>query len=433
MNLYIKSLLPISLFTLLLLAACTKEQDIVSVEVEVEEPNPGETITLLGTVRDTAETVIKNAALRLRLGDLDIEVATDENGFYEIDLPASEEKAIIIAAKAQYNRTIQAVELNAEEIRKDLYLLADPSVQEANLELNTNALFTFRGRLVDQFGMPIPDVFILGESIYNNDEDVDFSGKTDENGFFEFIEEQRDYQLHIIFGSILRLPCFDRLLDFYQHENDMLLDVGDIVFPQSEQKMIQPEVTITDCQEINYVNHIYTPGDFNIIQKQLTPGETFTVCDTSLTEAWLYNGVMSDDKRNFNGQFQTVSDFGESQSFELCTPEGRFVEIQSSEGTTLNLEPTYNATTKTISVQYGSSTITFSWRGSFTSSTGSSNYSFSNIGTFQKTDANQNTIYDLSNDRNYFVNWVTERAGVLTVAVELMDGTTELITVRFRV
>jgi len=428
----IKSLFPLFVMVFLLLGACTKEQDIVNVEVELEDPKPGEPVTLLGTVRDTAERVIKNAALRLTLGNIDTETTTDENGFYEIELPASNEKAIIIAAKAEYNRTIQAVELDAREVRKDLYLLADPMVQEANLELNTNALFTFRGRLVDQYGVPIPDVFIVGQSLYGDNNDVDFTGKTDENGRFEFIEEQRNYQMHVIVSSILRLPCFDRFLNFYEHENDMLLDVGDIVFPLSEEKMIQPEVAITDCQDINYVNHIYVPGDFNIIQQQLTSGESFSICDTTLTEAWLYNGVMSDDKQNFNGQYQFVSDFGESQSFSLCTPEGPFVEIRSSEGTTLDLEPDYNNATKTISFQEGSSTIIFSWRGSFGISSGSNRSSFSNMGTFQKTDANQNLIYEMDTDRFYYVNWVTSNSGVLTIGVERVDGSTEFITVRFR-
>jgi len=428
MNL-LKSVFPITLLALLLLAACTKEQDIVSVEVDVEEPKPGETVTLLGTVRDTSEMVIKNATLRLSLGDIDTEITTDDNGFYEIELPASEEKAIIIAAKAQYNRTIQAVELGAEEVRKDLYLLADPSVEEADLELNTNALFTLRGRIIDQYGMPIPDVFILGESIYNDDEDVNYSGKTDENGFFEFIEEQRDYQIHIVFGSTFNPPCFNRLLQFYPHDGNSLLDLGDVSFPQAETMEVSPNVTIEDCSNLDFINHIYVPNDFNIIKRQLTEGESFTVCDTSFAGAWMYNGVMSNDRQNFNGQYQNIDDFDDSQSFTLCTPEGVFVEARSSEGTLLSPEPVYNATTKTISIPDGSSTITFSWQGSISVN----NTSFSYIGTFQKTDANQNVVYELSTDRFYFVNWVTENSGVLTAKVELADGSTDLVTVRFRV
>ncbi len=431
MRYYIKILFPITLFVLILAASCTKEQDVTTVEVEVEEPQPGETLILRGTVRDTAELAIGKAVLRVRRGNFDKEITADENGFYEIELPASQEKGLIIAAKAQYNRTIQSIDLGSGEATRNIYLLENPDVQTIDLEVNINSLFTLRGRIVDQYGAPVPDLFVLGESLHEGGDEVKYSGQTDADGFFEFIEEQKEYQIHLIVSGRFEAPCFDRLIEFLPHVNDTLLDMGNIVFPLSATREITPTITITDCSEIEYINHIYNPGDFNIIQEQITAGQSYTICDTSLTGSWMYNGVMSIDKQNFNGQFQSINDFSDTQSFSLCTPAGSFAEIRSASGILLDLDPVYDDAAKTITVADGSDSITFRWQGSFGYS-GRNSYTYSNIGAFKKTDANQNIIYQLSDSSRSLVNWVTPQAGVLTVNVVFPDGDTDLITVRFR-
>ena len=432
MRLHIKPLFPIALLIFSLFAACTKEQDVTTVEIEVEDPQPGETVVVRGTVRDTAETAIENALLRFRSGNFDQEISTDENGSFEIELPAAQEKGLIIAAKAQYNRTIQFVDLTADEVRKDLYLLENTEVQEANLELNTNALFTLTGRLVDQFGTPLPDVFLIGESLHTGDDEVKFSGQTDEEGIFEFVEEQKDYQIHVIFSSKLELPCFDRLFGTYPHGDDTLLDLGDVELAISEPREIMPDVSISDCPETDFVNHIYIPDDINVFQDQLLPGQSLTVCDTSINGAWMYNGVMSEDKQSFDGQFQYVADFADSQDFSLCTPEGAFVETRTADGTMLSPDLVYNQALAAVTVEDGSDLITFGWQGSFGTSSGGGSYTYSFVGIFEKTDADGNILYQLDPTAPYFLNWVTGNAGVLTARVVFPDGSTELITVRFR-
>lgn len=431
----IKLLFSSILVLTVLFTACTKEQDITSFEVAIEEPQPGELVILRGTVRDTSEAGIANASLRLQLENFEKEITTDQNGIYEIEIPANQTNGLIIADKSQYNRTIQSVSLTTSLLEKDIYLLENPSASEVNLNVNTDSLFTLKGRLVNQFNQALPEIFLLGESIFEGNDEVKFSGKTELDGTFEFIEEQRDYIIHVVFASALQLPCFDRLFQSIPHVNDTLVDVGDLVFPQSESKTVSPTVTVTDCVEPNYINHIYIPGDINTTEEQLAIGQTITFCDTSLNGAWLYNGIRSADGNSFNGQFQNINDFEATQSFNLCTPTENFVEVRTSSNTISDLNPTYNPSTKTIRLMDGSDSITFKWQGSFSSSAGGNSYSYSNITFFERRDANQNLIYQLDTTNRYFVNWVNGGVGlgVLTVRVLLNNGNTELITVRFRV
>ena len=418
-----------------LFTACTKEQDITTIEVEVEQPQPAEVVILRGTVRDTSETGIANASLRLQLENFEKEITTDQNGIYEIEIPANQTNGLIIADKSQYNRTIQSVSLTTNLLEKDIYLLENPSASEVNLNVNTDSLFTLRGRLVNQFNQALPEIFLFGESIFDGNDEVKFSGKTELDGTFEFIEEQKDYIIHVIFASAFQSPCFDRLFQSIPHVNDTLVDVGDLVFPQSTTQNISPSIELSDCEEIDYINHIYIPGDINTFEEQLTDGQTLTFCDTSLNGAWIYNGIRSLDGNSFDGQFQNINDFASTQSFNLCTPTENFVEVRSSSGTVSDMNPTYSSSSKTVRLMDGSDSITFQWQGSFSSSAGGGSYSYSNIASFEKRDASQTIIYQLDTDNRYFVNWVNggEGLGVLTVRVKFNNGDTELITLRFRV
>ncbi len=415
--------------------SCTKEQDITSTSVTMEEPRSGEIIQLSGIVRDTAEVNIDNVALRVKIGDFQEDFTTDDAGRFELELPAVGEQVLIVADKSDYNRSIQTIDLNSRNIRKDIYLLKDALAEPINLEIKEDQLFYIRGRMVDQFNDPLPNLIILGDSNIKDGREVKYSVKTDDNGFFEMVAEQEDFEYHFVFTGIYEAPCYDNFFEFRPHLNDTLLDLGDLVFPISATYQIQPEVDVSDCSDISYVNHIYRPGDINVFKAALASGQRLTFCDTSTAETWLYNGILSADASSFNGQFQRPDDFSTAQTFDLCTPEGKFVELRFENATMLFNDPEYDANNRMIRVSDGSTSFSIQMTGSFSSSLNGVSYDYSRVSLFTGEDTNGTVLYTLDDDGPQLVNRIggSLRVGVLTARIKWSNGRTELVTVRFRV
>lgn len=426
---------------LLALAACTKEKDITTTTVDIEKPKQGELIFLSGTVRDTSKQAIANASLRFQLKAFEQDFETDENGYFEIEVPALEEQGLIITGKSKYYRAINAVQLNSYTIEKNIYLVEKELPESVNLLVNDESLFYIRGAYRDQFDQAVVDAVALGETEFMNGEEIKYTDRTDEEGRFEFIIEKTDFNYHFLFGSQFTSSCFDLNFQFsggdLMTESDTSFNWGVVKFPISIPREIAPVVTVSECVEEDYVNHIYRPGDFtNIYQQKLIAGESISFCDTSnQSEAWLYSGVMSADKSRFNGQFVKADDFTLEQSFSLCMPAEPFLELRFENETLLYLNTTFDRTAKTITASDSLGSIQLAMIGSSGSSTGNASVNYSRINELSGRDMNEDIKFNFDPTGPTFVNLLDSsfRQGVLTARIIWADGRTELLTIRFSV
>ena len=426
---------------LLILGACTEEFDITSEMEVIEEPKIGETFFLRGTVRDTSEQGIESAALRIQFDDYVEDLVTDLDGNFEIELPQTNKSGLIVTGKPQYNRSIQSVNPVEGDINKDIYLVEENGINQINLDIDEEQLFYIRGRFIDQFGDPIPDVLVAGESETVAGKEIKYGTKTDQNGNFEFITEQADFEYHFYFAGIYVEPCWDNVFGFRLHTNDTLLALGDLVFPISATYEIFPKVELNGCKEIDYINHIYRPGTFAVFQEELLPDQSFTYCDTNITSSWIYNGVFSRDGESYNGQYLKNNGFSNTLSYDLCTPEGRFLELSFTEDTLMFEEFVVEGainnviTGRTITVVDGSNTITIKLSGSFSSSTNGGSYNYTRISSMTMNDTEQNTLFTLGSDGPNLLNLVggnNSSKGVGTGQIEWADGRTEFVNIRIR-
>lgn len=424
------------------LIGCTEEFDVIS-EIEIiEEPKIGEPVFFRGTVRDTSEQGIKNASLRIQFDDFTQDILTDSEGAFEIEIPQTDKSGLVITGKPKYSRSIQPVNQVNGDINKDIYLLEQSNVSQVDLEVNDEQLFFIRGRFIDQFGVPIPEILIYGESEMVTNEEVKYSTKTEQDGSFEFIIERADYAFHLYFATLYAEPCFDQTFNFRSHTNDTLLDWGDVVFPISSTYEIFPQVEVNDCVDIDYINHIYRPGYYGVLSERLSPNQSFVYCDTNALNSWMYSGVVSLDEANFNGQFLKQAGFEQVLSYDLCTPEGRFLELNLAEDKLLFVDISEEGaindaiTGRMIMANSASNTLAIKLSGSFSSSSNNGSYSYTRISSMELRDSAQNILFTLDPNGPNLVNLInggrTANQGVGTAQINWADGRTELVNIRIR-
>ncbi|MBX2871996.1 MAG: carboxypeptidase-like regulatory domain-containing protein, partial [Saprospiraceae bacterium] len=364
----IMRLLPLLVLSLLIgLSSCVKEKDITETEVELEKPKPGEIIMLRGTVRDTTERGIADVSLRVQLEGFTKDITTDASGYFETEVPVLEEEAIIVAGKPKYYRSIQRLSLSTFEVEKDIYLVNEESVQTVDLEVDNNNLFRITGCFIDQFDIPATETLAFGQSKLANDEKISYRTDVDENGCFEFLLEETEFQWHTIFANRNVDGCYDFSFQFWQHlvdnPDELSFDWGNLRFPISRKKEITVQVQVDPCESTEYVNHIFRPSDINIYQELLPNGQMLSFCDTSVTDAWIYSGVMSADKQAFDGSFVRFSEFDVVQNYSLCRPNERFVEVRFANDTLLFFSPSITYLDRGLQISDPTGTIEFTFNG----------------------------------------------------------------------
>lgn len=414
--------------------SCVTEEDVTTTSVEIEEPQEGEVVLIKGFVRDTSELALSQVSLKAQIGQYSSDITTGPDGYYEIEIPAIAEKGVIIAAKSQYNRTIQTIDPTKNEIVKDLFLLKDLNQNTPNLNVNPNELFRIEGRFIDQFNEPIRNKLVYGLSLYGNDEDVSFSVKTDSEGNFEFVEEPQDFTVHFLFANTYNEPCFDQFFESYIAFEEETLELGDLIFAQSMTKVILTNTTVTDCIDIDFVNHIFQPGGINIIEGLIPSDQHIQLCDYNSSDLPYYNGVKSMDRLHFNGRFQNLDDFSETTELSLCTPTGSFGELRINDQTILFENINYDEGKKMVTLENDDQMVQFTWNGSFGTSSNGNRYDYSRVSMLFSESDDDNLSFQLSTNSEYYVNWVfgREGCGVLTTLVE-QDGDEAIVTIRFRV
>ncbi len=445
----IMRLLPLLTLSLLIgLSSCVKEKDITETGVELEKPKPGEIIMLRGTVRDTSEQGIAEASLRIQLDGFEKDFTTDNSGYFEVEVPFLEEEGILIAGKPKFYRSIQRLSLNSFELEKDIYLVNEESVQTVDLEVDNNNLFTITGCFIDQFDLPATETFAFGQSQLANDEKISYRTDVDENGCFEFLLEETDFQWHTIFANRKVDICFDFSFQFWRHlvddPSELTFDWGNLRFPISRKKEITVQVEVDPCESTTYVNHIFRPSDINIYEELLPDGQVLSFCDTSVTDAWIYSGVMSTDKQSFDGSFVRFSEFDAGQNYTLCRPNERFVEIRFANDTLLFFSPSLTYLHRGFQITDPTGTLEFTLKGGSGITVGRndsngnlvqvSSYT-SSIGKLEKRAPDGELLFEIDPSSQQFVNLVggSDSKGVLTATIRWNDNRTEIITIRYSI
>lgn len=235
----------ITLFVFLfLLLACEDNFEVDDTEITLEEPTELESTLVNGRVTNEDGDPLANAEIKIFHGDKPIDLMTDGNGHYEIELPADNSKILIQATNEDYIASaIDKRTLEGTTVVNDIKMLskAGSSYPDQAFIINPNDTATLSGRVLALDGTPAVDAVVLLLDFRNLI--VKAYDYTDANGDYSFTAAPFDDLVLYVFQNCGAGEVINDDVDLGTQD----IDVGTFTAASLNGEQIVFSGFVTDC------------------------------------------------------------------------------------------------------------------------------------------------------------------------------------------
>lgn len=228
----------------LVVSACEKNYDVTEIVTTEENSKELPTARITGQVRNMKNETVSSAIVHV-LHNLSVhDVYTDEDGWYEVNLPLDHSTVRLQAEAGSYsNANIVIQHLLEDDLVQDLYLAqaGDMPFDYQNSTVITDSLRTISGFIEYADGNPVVGelIFLIDYSLY----DISTYAISDKNGYFSIAVKPFQDKTLIVTGACSDL---EPIIEDFSISNENL-DLGTLILEYPVSDNVVFEGLITDC------------------------------------------------------------------------------------------------------------------------------------------------------------------------------------------